>query len=151
MSSLPQNLTFRLVDAVTHQSVNMRSINHITFSAGANSSREFRVQTVASGTILPTIGTVSATAGKLSTGTPVTARFALNYDAKVTVRVLNTQNGVVAVLRDEVDLPKGNNTAAWNLRNSNGAFVPAGIYRIDIQATVDGAIVHKTVTTAVNR
>jgi hypothetical protein len=152
MSSLPQNLTFRIVDAVTHQSVNMRSLNHLTFTAGANSSREFRVQTVASGAVLPAIGALTATPGKLATNTPVTARFTLNYDATVTVRVLNTQNNVVAVLRNGVELPKGtNNTAVWNLKNSNGQFVAAGLYRIDVQATVDGSTVHKTVTTVVNR
>ena len=154
MSSLPHNLSFRIVDAVTHQSVNMRSVNHLNYTAAGNSTREFRVQTVASGTTLPVIGAVTGTAGRLATHTPVTARFALNYDATVTVRVRNRQTGqVIAVLRDNVEFPQGpNNTAAWDLKNSNGQYVPAGLYQIVVQATVDGGTpVTKPVTVAVNR
>jgi hypothetical protein len=151
LATLPSNMTFKLVDAVTRQAVNMRSRTSVSFMMQPNSTKQFYVQVSSSGAVAPTIGNVSASTGRLRAQTPVAIGYELNYDANVTIRVLDSSNRVVATLVDHVDRMKGSNAATWNLRNSGGFFVLPGNYTVQIQATVDGQTVSKVVTASVLR
>jgi hypothetical protein len=150
LSTLPSNMGFWLVDAQSQQSFDMRSRTSVMYRADANLPRRFLVQTSTSGT-LPTIGSVSTTAGRISGPVPATGTFGLNYDATVTVSILNSQNNVVAVLLNNKSLSKGNNQVSWNLKNQNGSYVAAGNYQLAIAATVDGNTARKVASVAVTR
>jgi flagellar basal-body rod modification protein FlgD len=141
---------FRLVDAQSQQSFDMRSRQSVMFVADGNSTRKFLVQTSTSGT-LPTIGNMSTTAGRLTGKVPATGTFGLNYDATVTATILDSQGHVVATLLNNQSLPKGNKTLAWDLKNQNGSYVAVGNYQFAVAATVDGNTARRTASIAVNR
>lgn len=151
MATLPSNVTFRLTDPVTHQSVDMRSRSSIMFTAGANSTRQFTIESSSSGSGQPAIGNVLTAAGRLTGNIPATGSYVLNYDATVTVRVLDNRGSVVTTLVNGAKLRKGTNRLTWNLKDSGGNYVAAGTYQFAISATVNGATSNKLADVVVGR
>jgi hypothetical protein len=152
MDTLPRNLTFRLTDTVTGQTIDMRSRTSVSYLAAANSTRQFTIQSTGSGVVPPTISTLTAAPGKLANRVPVTGTVKLNVDASTTVRVLDQQGNPVAVVGTGMSYRKGNNYLSWDLKNSSGVYVQAGRYQIAVDTTTaDGYMDSKSVTIMVNR
>lgn len=147
MSTVPNNISFRLIDKVTRQSIDMRSRTSTTVYMNANSTRQFQVQSSASGSTLPVIGNITTAAGRLGAKIPATVNFSLNYNAQTSVQIVNSQGSVVRVLKDNENLAKGSNSAKWDLKNSSGSYVAAGAYQVVILAGGE----RKPANLAVNR
>jgi len=141
MATIPNGITFKLVDSVTHQSCDMRKTNQYTFQAGGNSMRTFTVQSSSSSTVLPTIASLSSVAGRFTGKVPAGVNYTLNYAAGVTLNILDSHGNVIDVLQNDANMAKGHHYLAWNLKNSSGGYVSAGTYTVQavIPATTERA------------
>ena len=153
MSQVPKNVAFRITDVATGTSRNMRQTSGYTFTAAANTSRQFTVQATAGTASKAIIGNVVVSQGKgLDRNAPFTISYTLSADATTTIRILGA-NGqeVYTATRGRADVA-GENTATWAMRDNANRAVAPGIYRVEITAeTTDGERVRKIVPVNVIR
>jgi len=151
VSTVPRSVAFRLVDPTNGQAIDLRAKNSIVYNAAPNSTREFRVQTVQAATVGPAITNVMISPGQVAARQPVTARFNLDMDATVTVKVLNSRGAEVAVVRNGEFVSRGANSAAWDLRDGSGNVIAPGSYQLEIVAGSNGQSSRKVTTFSVAR
>jgi len=149
MATIPNGINFNLVDNVTRQSYDMRRTNQYTFTAGANTTRVFTVQSSSNSTVLPTIGSLSTTAGRLTGRVSAGINYTLNYPAGVTMNILDSHGNVIDVLQNNANMSKGSHYLPWNLKNSSGSYVSAGTYTA--QAVVPATNERKEASVTVGR
>ncbi|HTQ10384.1 MAG TPA: FlgD immunoglobulin-like domain containing protein [Fimbriimonadaceae bacterium] len=149
MATIPNGITFRLVDGVTHQSYDMRKTSQYTFTGSANGTRTFTVQSTSSSTVLPTIASLTTTAGRLTGKVSAGIYYTLNYAAGITLNILDSKGNLVNVLQNNVNESKGNHFLGWNLKTSSGGYVPAGTY--EVQAVAPATNERKETSVTVGR
>lgn len=74
--------------------------------------------------------------------------FEIDADAKVTVKILNKNGGLIKTLKNSENYDEGSHSVTWNGKNSSGNIVAEGDYKYSINAvaglkqdTVEGEIV----------
>jgi Leucine-rich repeat (LRR) protein len=152
LSALPTDASAWLVNPATGQRTYLRTQQSasVRLSDGATEgSAELEVQ-VRVRAAAPALVTAMSAGGRTSGRAEVA--FALGADAWVTVRVLNLAGRPVATVVADRACAAGPNSAAWNLRGTSGARVPAGRYLCVLQArTEDGQTLQRTCPLSVGR
>ncbi len=152
MPSLPHNLQFTLVDTATGVTRSLNQTSGYTFTAQANTTRQFKLE-VSTGTIgTATIGNVVVTRPSRSPNAPFTIMYNLASAATTSVRILSaTGETVYNVIAGRADA-MGTNSVTWNLKDNANRSVAPGVYRVEITAdTANGQRVRKIVTINVVR
>jgi flagellar hook assembly protein FlgD len=113
----------------------MRTSSGYTFSATANSTREFKVQMDIGGAVRAVIGNLVVTRSGRDRNSPFTINYTLSSAASTTIRILgNNGKEVFTVTRGRAD-NAGENSATWNLKDNANRSVAPGTYRVEIVAT----------------
>jgi len=153
MSTVPKNVSFRLVDVATNTTRDMRGTSGYTFTATAGQTREFKVQMDLGRSSTAVIGNVIVNrSGSRQEGGPFTINYTLSSAASTTIRILGS-NGkeIFTVTRGRAD-NAGQNTATWALKDNANRSVAPGTYKVEIIATTpDGDNVRRIVPVNVIR
>jgi hypothetical protein len=144
LSEPPADAAAWLVNPAAGTRTYLRTQHSAAVRLGAEASEDSAelqvpVRAKASGAALVTAMPAGAAGG----GTPVA--FTLSADARATVRLLNLAGRPIATIVTDRACAAGANSAAWNLRSTTGARVPAGRYLCVVQArAADGQSVQHT-------
>ena len=146
MSTLPSNVTVKLVDPQTGASRLLRQTPSVTFNGGAQSTKTYNL-IVTTGPALPVIQSVTGSVSKAS-GT-----FAYNLSVNATSTVTVTQNNqVIATLVNNRADKSGISQAKWDLLDAANRPVKNGTYQVVVSATPSGgATATKSLTITVRR
>lgn len=129
VSQVPSNVKLTAIDATTGMQYDLRKQSSVAFFGKAGKSQSYRIvaEDAASVTLLG-----SATASATSTSASV--RYLVNDSATTTVRILQNGALIANLLVNKSDVA-GNKSVAWNLKDSNGRRVRAGVYVAEVRAT----------------
>lgn len=144
VANAPRDVTLLMTDNTSHQTVNMRMNTTYTYTAAANSTRTFTIKsgTTHGGNVA--INNLMVSPGRLGSHLPAMAKFTLNMDANVTIKVRTIHGVYVATVTSNQAMSSGYNTSAWNLKRDNGSYVSPGQYKMEVTATANGQTVTKT-------
>lgn len=132
VAGIPSNVKVSLVDTFTGQKYDLRKTSNISFFGHAGKSQSFRVVAEDGGSI-PVLGSASATASANS----ASVRYLVNESATTNVRILQNGRLIVNLLVNKSDVA-GNKSISWNLKDSTGRRVRAGVYLAEVRATASG-------------
>ncbi len=133
ISHLPRELSFTLEDVATGERVFMRTASRYTFTTEADGgARQFKIRVSARdrGLQITDLGIEGLARG-------AAIAYALSDDAEVDLVVLNSAGRVVRTLMKAKACAAGRSTATWDGRSDVGTSVPAGEYRVQLEARSD--------------
>jgi hypothetical protein len=152
LGQVPRGLRFRMEDAATGQSINLRSASSYTVAFTEPGTREIKVSADSSGSSRPVIGSAIVAGDSRSAGGSVSLNYSISTDALVTVRVLSGSGKEVYTISRGRSVSAGENTAVWTLRDNANRAVAPGSYRFEITAeTTSGERVRRIVPVNVVR
>lgn len=132
LSTLPSNVKVSLVDTASGQTFDLRKTTSVSFFGKANKSQSYRV-VAEDGAALPILGSASAT----STSTSASVRYLVNQSTTTNVRILQNGKVIANLLVNKADVA-GNKSVSWNLKDTTGRRVRAGVYLAEVRATASG-------------
>jgi hypothetical protein len=137
VAAVSRGVTLTLTDLATGAVRDMRSTGGYTWTTGDTPTpRRFRVTaTRTAGTQLRISGVSARTTRG---GSTYSIGYTLSDAASVQIRVLSPSGAEVRTLGAGTTRAAGVNQATWDLKDSKGVSVPAGLYVVEITAHSDG-------------
>jgi hypothetical protein len=155
LGTVPPNVRLRLVDLATNSTRDLRQSSGYTYTATANSTREFKIQMEPGVSVgAAVIGNVVVNQDRSGRGgsSAVTINYTLSRAANTSIRILSARGTEVRTLRAGRAENPGENNATWTLIDNANRSVAPGSYRVEILAeTSSGDRVRKVVPVNVVR
>lgn len=141
--AVPRSFSIALTDVATGKTISVRHAADYAFTARAGERREFALSITRAGET--GLGVTVLSGDTLRAVTTVT--FRLSQDADVTCTVLNAAGRVVRTALGSGIAAAGTRSVTWDGHDDRGASVPAGAYRLVIEArSASGEVARGTVS-----
>jgi len=139
LSMVPKKYRLYLIDETSNHKQAMRTTTSYTFPTGTTpqTSRHFRIEVTKLPTSRLQIGNLSASSDNLRNGgAGIRISFSLSQAAQARLRI-RAASGRTVYEFPAAELKAGVNAARWDGKNQWGAYVPRGIYLIELTARND--------------
>lgn len=133
LSAVPGNLRVTLVDEDANERIYARTMRSYSYDSRSGGERHFRlvVEPERGGNLVITAASATPTARG------VAIAYTLSRSAAVTVTIRNIAGRQVACPVTSKEATAGGNVVVWNLKNAQGAPVPAGTYLVELVAVAE--------------
>ncbi|NCO36038.1 MAG: hypothetical protein AUJ92_17565 [Armatimonadetes bacterium CG2_30_59_28] len=134
LAAIPKEFRLYLIDETTGTKRALRTTTAYAFRSNPNgvTRRTFRIDaTRAAGARLRIVDLSTSDQGARGSGSSIRIRFSLSQVAQAQLRI-RTASGRVMYEFPVAELRAGLNTAQWDGRNALGAYVPRGVYVIEL-------------------
>jgi hypothetical protein len=139
LSMVPKEYRLYLIDETSNHKQAMRTTTSYTFPTGTTPQtiRHFRIEVTKLPTSRLQIGNLSASSDNLRNGgAGIRISFSLSQAAQARLRI-RAASGRTVYEFPAAELKAGLNAARWDGKNQWGAYVPRGIYLIELTARND--------------
>jgi hypothetical protein len=140
ISQVPSNVKLTAIDSTTGTKYDLRKQSSVAFFGKAGKSQSYRIVAEDAASVA-LLGSASASATTMA----ATVRYQVNDSASTTVRILQNGKLLANLLVNKSDVP-GNKSVNWNLKDSTGRRVRAGVYVAEVRVTSSGKTETKSVS-----